>query len=70
MPVYMVAPQQSVVVNLDAGVSYGRNIGYETIVEYNKKYLDGYVISKDNIPFDNIKCPTHVFNKFTFLKYT
>lgn len=70
-PVYMVAPENSVVVNLDAGVSHHREggFGHNLVQLFNQEYLAGKIISHADIPFHNVKFATHVFNKFRFIYY-
>ena len=67
----MVAPIHSVVVNLDVGTSHHRNGGFceEKIISMNTNYISGYVIDYTSIPFQNICFPTHIYNKFNFVKY-
>lgn len=71
VPVHMTAPTQSVVVNLDAGVSHHREGGFgqDVVQTFNQKYLAGKIIAHAEIPFHNVKFATHVFTDFRFIDY-
>lgn len=71
VPIYMVAAQESVVVNLDVGTSHHRKGGFgqDVLSLFNQKYLLGNVISLSTIPFNKIKFPVHVYEGFDFIPY-
>lgn len=69
LPIYMVAPKKSVVVNLDAGSSHNREFGYSVFEHFNNNYLDGFVIFFSEIPFNNVKFPTHTYKGFKLVRY-